>query len=96
MGSVSRFRFRVSRFGLSVPPPRVSRPCPAAALAIVKSPGSINSELAVIELLPRQAEVFDNVGDDTARHVTAVPREGDEALGVKRIRVVAMAASGPQ
>jgi hypothetical protein len=45
-------------------------------------------------LISGNPEVFDNVGNDTARHVARMPCKSDEAVGSERIRVVPMAASG--
>jgi len=54
------------------------------------------SKLPVVKLFPCQAEVFDDVRDDSARHVAAVPCEGDEAMRVEGIRVVSVAAGSAQ
>jgi hypothetical protein len=52
------------------------------------------SEFSEVELIPGDAEVLDDVGDDTARDITRMPREGDQAIGPKWIRVMPMAARG--
>lgn len=54
------------------------------------------SEFPEVECVAREAKVFDNVGDDAARHVARMPGERDEAVGVERIGVVPMAAGGAQ
>lgn len=46
------------------------------------------SEFPEIEFIPRDAEVFDNVRSDAARHIARMPRESDQAVGTKRIRVM--------
>ena len=38
-----------------------------------------------VEFVPREAEVFDNVVNDAARHVARMPCEGDEAVGAEWI-----------
>jgi len=47
-------------------------------------------------LIPRDAQVFYDVSDDAARHITRVPRKGNNAVGAERIRVMAVAPSIPQ
>jgi len=51
-----------------------------------------SSEPAEVEFVAADAEVFDDVGDDAARHVARMPRERDEAVGAKRIGVMPMTA----
>jgi len=51
-----------------------------------------DSEFSEIELVARDAEVFNDVGNDAAWHVAGMPREGDEAVRPKRVGVMAMAA----
>ncbi len=50
------------------------------------------SEFAEMEFVAREAEVFDDVGDDPARHVAGMPGNGDEAFGLERIGVMPVAA----
>jgi hypothetical protein len=52
------------------------------------------SEFPEVELIAGDAEVFDNVRNDTARHIARMPREGDEPVGTKRIGVMPVTASG--
>src|SRR5438477_9274016 len=66
----------------------------AAARPCVRTRGW--SEFLEIEVIARQAEVFDDVGDDSARHVTRVPRERDEAIGAKWVGVMPVAARGAE
>lgn len=56
--------------------------------------GGSLSEFSEVELIPGNAEVFDNVGDDTSRHIAGMPRESDQAIRTKRIRVMPVAAGG--
>jgi hypothetical protein len=42
------------------------------------------------------AEIFNNIGDDAARDVARVPGECDEAVGMKRIGIMPMAAGGAE
>ena len=49
-------------------------------------------ELAEVEFVASDAEVFDDVRDDAAWHIAGVPGKGDEPLGSERIRVVPVAA----
>ena len=64
----------------------------------IRSRGNKDTELALaklfrvlefpeIELIAVDAEVFDNVGDDPARHIARMPRESDQAIETKRIGV---------
>ena len=55
-----------------------------------------SSEFSEVEFVPRDAKVFDDVGDDAARHVAGMPRECDEAVGAERIGVVPMTAGVAQ
>ena len=50
------------------------------------------SEPPEIEFIPRDAEVFDDVRNDAARHIAGMPRKGDEAIRAKWIRVMPVAA----
>ena len=38
-----------------------------------------------VEIVAAHAEVFDDVGDDTARHIAGMLRESDKAVGSVRI-----------
>ena len=49
-----------------------------------------------IEVVPADAEVFDDVGDDTAGHVAGMPCESDKAVGAERVGIMAMAAGSAQ
>jgi hypothetical protein len=44
-------------------------------------------------LVSRDAQVFYDVSDDSARHITRKPRKSDNAVGAEWIRVMAMAPS---
>jgi hypothetical protein len=64
----------------------------------IRSGGNRDTELALaesefseIELVAREAEIFNDVGHDAARHVTRMPGKGDKAVGTERIRVVPVA-----
>jgi hypothetical protein len=52
------------------------------------------SEPAEIAFIPRDAEVFNDVRDDAARHIARMPSESDQAVGTKRIRVMPVAEDG--
>jgi hypothetical protein len=54
------------------------------------------SEFPEIELVARDAEVFDNVRNDAARHIARMPSESDQAVGTKRIRVMPVTARGAE
>jgi hypothetical protein len=56
--------------------------------------GVADLESPEIELVAGNAQVFDNVGDDAARHVTRMPSQGNQTVGVERVGVVAVAAGG--
>lgn len=58
--------------------------------------GSRGLEFSEIEFVAGDAEVFDDVGDDAARNITRMPCEGDQPLGLERIRVVPMTAGGAE
>jgi len=47
--------------------------------------GAGGLEFPEVEVVAAQAEVFDDVGNDAARHVAGMPREGDETVGLKGI-----------
>ncbi|HUZ07710.1 MAG TPA: hypothetical protein VMV89_09510 [Candidatus Paceibacterota bacterium] len=38
-----------------------------------------------VKVVAADAEVFNNVGNDAARHVARMPCKGDEPVGTKRI-----------
>jgi hypothetical protein len=46
--------------------------------------------LLKIEVVAGDAEVFDDVGDDSPRHVTEMVGEGDQSIGTKWVGVVTM------
>lgn len=54
------------------------------------------SKFPEVELIAGDAEVFDNVGNDPARHVARMPGEGDQAVGTKRIGVMPMTTRSAQ
>ena len=47
-----------------------------------------------VEVVAADAEVFDDVGDDAAGHVTGMPRKCDKPVGAKWIRVMPVAPGG--
>ena len=49
-------------------------------------------ELAEVELVASDAEVFDDIRDDAAGHIAGMPGKGDEPVGSERIGVVPVAA----
>ena len=49
-------------------------------------------ELAEVEFVASDAEVFDDVRDDAAWHIAGMPGKGDEPVGSERIGVVPVAA----
>ena len=51
-----------------------------------------HSELLKVEFVTGDAEVVDDVRDNTAWHVTGMPRKGDETVGSERIRIVTVTA----
>ncbi len=51
-----------------------------------------SSKFLEVKIVARQAGVFDNVGHDAARHVTRMPRKGDETVGAERVRLVTVTA----
>lgn len=53
---------------------------------------SRGSEFLEVEVVAAQAEVIADVGDDSARHVTRMPRERDEPVGPERIRIMPVTA----
>lgn len=57
---------------------------------------SRRSEFAEEKLVSCDAEVINDIGHDATRHVTRMPGEGDEAVGLKRIGAVPMAAWSAQ
>lgn len=54
------------------------------------------SEFSEVELVARDAEVFDDVGNDTARHVARMPGERDQSVRSEGVGVVAMTARSAQ
>lgn len=54
------------------------------------------SELLEVRVVAGDAKVLDDVGNDAARHVARMSREGDEAVGPEGIRVMAVAAGVAQ
>jgi hypothetical protein len=58
-------------------------------MARIRSPQSESFE---VEVFAAEAEVFDDVGYDSARHIARMPGEGDKTVGMERIRVVTVAA----
>jgi len=54
------------------------------------------SELAEVEPIAGEAEVFYDVGNDAARDITGMPRKCDEPVGTKRIGIVPVAAGGAE
>ena len=49
-------------------------------------------EFAEVEFVASDAEVFDDVRNDAARHIAGMPRKGDEAIRAEGIRVMPVAA----
>ena len=49
-------------------------------------------ELAEVEFVASDAEVFDDVRNDAAWHIAGMPGKGDEPVGAERIGVVRVAA----
>ena len=49
-------------------------------------------ELAEVEFVASDAEVFDDVRDDATWHIAGMPGKGDEPVGSERIGVVPVAA----
>ena len=43
------------------------------------------SESFEVKVVAADAEVFNNVGNDAARHVARLPRKSNEPVGTKRI-----------
>ena len=52
------------------------------------------SESFEVKIVATDVEVFDDIGDDAARHVARMPGKRDEAVGAKGIRVMPVAPSG--
>jgi hypothetical protein len=65
-------------------------------MAITEFHGAIflqrDSEFPKIEFVAGDAKIFDDIGDDAARHVARMPRKRDDALRMEGIRVVAVTA----
>ena len=53
-------------------------------------------EFSEVKFVACDAEVFDDVRNDAARHVARMPRERDEAVGAEGIGVMSVAARGAQ
>ena len=51
-----------------------------------------DSEFPKIQFVASDAEIFNDVGDDAARHVARMPRKRDDAIRVEGIGVVAVTA----
>jgi hypothetical protein len=49
-------------------------------------------ELAEMKSVTRHAEIINDIGNNPSRNITCVPRKGDDPIGAKRVRVMAMAA----
>ena len=49
-----------------------------------------------VEVVPADAEVCDDVGDEAAGHVAGMPCEGDKAVGAERVGIMAMAAGSAE
>src|SRR5271163_3213618 len=54
------------------------------------------SEAPEVKVVAANAEVFDNVGDDSAWNVAGMPGEGDEAVGTEGIGIMAVTAGGAE
>lgn len=52
------------------------------------------SKFLEIKIVAVDAGVFNNVGNDAARHVTRMPRKGNEPVGTKWIGIMPVAAGG--
>ena len=59
----------------------------------IRSP---RSEFSEVEVFAAEAEVFDNVGYNAARHIARMPGESDKTVGTEWIRVMAVAARGAE
>lgn len=55
-------------------------------------PSATESILVEVKPVPCEAQVFDDVGDNAARHVARMRGKGDEPVGVERIGVVPVTA----
>src|SRR5947199_8097177 len=51
-----------------------------------------DSEFPKIKFIAGDAEIFNDVGDDAARHVARMPRKRDDPIRMKGIGVVAVTA----
>lgn len=58
--------------------------------------GRCGSEFPEIEVVAGDTEVFDNVRNDSARHIAGMPRKGDEAIRAEWIRIMPVAAGVPE
>jgi hypothetical protein len=63
-------------------------------LLLPETAGCSGSEFFEIKIFARQSQVFNDVGNDSARHIAGMPGKRDKAVRPKRIRIVPMAASG--
>jgi len=57
---------------------------------------SDSSELLEIKVIFGNAQIVNDVGDDSARHVSGMPGKSDEKVRLKRIGVMPMTASGSE
>ena len=55
-----------------------------------------HSEPAKVKLITGDAEVFNDIGNDAAWHISRVPREGDDSLRAKRIGIMTMTSGVAQ
>jgi hypothetical protein len=55
-----------------------------------------DSEFAKVKFVAAAAEIFNDVGDDPARHVARMPRKCDDAVRMEGIGVVAVTASATE
>ena len=55
-----------------------------------------NSEFPKIEFVAGDAEIFDDIGDNAARHVARMPRKRDDAIRMEGIGVVAVTAGAAE
>jgi hypothetical protein len=60
------------------------------------SGGDFPSKFLEVKIVAAEAKIFNDVGDDAARHVARMPGEGNEPGGMKRIGIMPMAAGGAQ
>jgi len=55
-----------------------------------------HSESAEVKLITGDAEIFNDIGNDAAWHISWVPREGDDSLRAKRIGIMTMTSGVAQ